>query len=160
MIKDDTRQTIEFVAWLVGIIVFIYFAFLVIFYKSSSPERNETRQMNQIALQKSPIRQIKKNYHLNRGTNSYALEGTAKDHSKYYFIYLPGSKKAYLFPATKGVSEQTVRKKFATKRPSDQIAKVNLGWYRNQAVWEVTSKNAMGDYNYQLYEFKSGKLIG
>lgn len=160
MIKDDTRQTLKFVAWLVAVIVLFYFVFLIVFYKSSSPERMETRELQQIAMQKSPITRIEKNYHLNRGVNSYSLMGTAKNRSTYYFIYLPGSKKAYLLPANKGVSELFIRSKYHSKHHSEKIIKVSLGWYRGRAVWEVTSKNSIGNYHYQLYEFKNGNLIG
>ncbi len=160
IIEDDTKQTLKFIAWLIGILVLLYLVFLLVFYKASAPERNETHQLNQIALQKSPITKIERNYHLNRGVNSYSALGQAKDRSKYYFIYLPGTKKAYLLSADKGVSEKNVARQYTTSRPTDKIVEVNLGWYKNKAVWEVTAKNSNGNYRYQLYEFKNGNLLG
>ncbi|CAM3114295.1 Uncharacterized protein YpmB [Lactobacillus bombicola] len=159
MIKDDTKQAITFLAWLTAIIIVLYFLLLAIFYKASKPERSQVQEINALALSKTPIKHIEKNYHLNRGINSYALKGQVKKQS-YYFIYLPGSKKAYLFPANKGVSEHVVRNKFSGKRANYSIIKVNLGWYKKQAVWEVTAKDQANRYTYQLYEFKNGKLLG
>lgn len=160
MIEDDTRQTIKFVAWLIGIIIFLYAAAVLIFYKASNPERNETKQLNQIALAKSPITKIEKNYHLDRGVNSYSLKGSSKNHQQYYFIYLPGSKKGYLLSAKKGVGEAKVRSSYQAQNPNNKITKVNLGWYNNRAVWEVTAKDSSDHYQYQLYEFKNGNLLG
>lgn len=160
IIEDDTKQMFKFIAWLMGIIVVLYFSSLLIFYKASSPERHQTRVLNQIVLQKSPITKIERNYHLDRGVNSYAVKGLSKNKKTYYFIYLPASKKAYLLPAKKGVSETSIKNKYSAKHPSDQLMEVNLGWYRNRAAWEVTGKDTAGDYRYQLYEFKNGNLLG
>ncbi|BDR60509.1 hypothetical protein [Lactobacillus xylocopicola] len=160
MIKDDTRQTIKVVAWLVAALVLLYFATLVIFYRASRPERSQTQEINRVARQKTPITTITKNYHLDRGVNSYALMGVGKNKQKYYFVYLPGSKRAYLLPAQKGLSEAAIRAKFTAKTPGEKITKVNLGWYRGRAVWETTSKNYAGSYHYRLYDFKNGNLIG
>ena len=160
MIQDDTKQTFKFLAWVFLILVLLYFAFIIIFYKAGNPERAETRELNKIALQKTPIKYTEKTYHLNRGINSYSLKGLTKNHKTYYFIYLPGSKRAYLYPASKGVNEAVIRNKYSTKRPSAKITEVNLGWYQNKPVWEVSSKNDAGEYHYQLFDFKNGKLIG
>lgn len=160
IIEDDTKQTFKFIAWLIAIIVLLYFSFLLIFYKASSPVRNETRELNQIVLQKSPIKKIERNYHLDRGVNSYSAKGVAKNRQTYYFIYLPASKKAYLLSSKKGVNETVVRNKYRTRYPDDKINAVNLGWYQNKAVWEVAAKDSAGDYHYKLYEFKNGNLLG
>ncbi|KGG54235.1 hypothetical protein [Lactobacillus sp. wkB10] len=160
MIQDDTKQTFKFLAWVFIILIFLYFAFIVIFYKAGNPERSETRELNRIAIEKTPIKYTEKNYHLNRGVNSYALKGLTKDHKTYYFIYLPGSKKAYLYSARRGVNEGLIRNKYIAKEPNEKITEVNLGWYKNKPVWEVSSKNIAGEYHYQLYNFKDGKLVG
>lgn len=159
MIKDDTKQTFKFLMWLLAILVLLYFFFVIIFYKAGNPERNETRELQKVALQKTPIKYPVKDYHLNRGVNSYALKGTDKNHTVYYFIYLPGSKKGYLLPASEGVSESTIRNKYSSQKPNEEITEVNLGWYQGKAVWEVSSRNSTGRYNYQLYEFKNGNLL-
>lgn len=160
IIEEDTKQTFKFIAWIIGIIVVLYFSLLLIFYKASSPERYQIRELDQIALQKSPIMKIERNYHLDRGVNSYAVKGTSKGKKTYYFVYLPASKKAYLLSAAKGVSETSIKNKYAAKYPTDHLMEVNLGWFRNRAVWEVTAKDNTGNYRYQLYEFKNGNLLG
>ena len=160
MIQDDTKQTFKFLAWVFIILIFLYFAFIVIFYKAGNPERSEIRELNRIAVEKTPIKYTEKNYHLNRGVNSYALKGLTKNHRTYYFIYLPGSKKAYLYSASKGVNEGLIRNKYSANEPNEKITEVNLGWYKNKPVWEVSSKNIAGEYHYQLYNFKDGKLVG
>ncbi|MDF7672004.1 hypothetical protein PT281_01715 [Lactobacillus sp. ESL0701] len=160
MIKDDTRQTIKFVTWVVIIVVLLYFAFVALFYQAGQPGRSETQNVKQIATSKTPITLVEAHYHLDRGINSYAVKGISKKNGTYYFIYLPGSKKGYLYPAKKGVNETTIRAEFNQKHTGGKINEVNLGWYQNKPVWEVTAKNAAGDYSYKLYEFKTGKFIG
>ncbi|MEB3364451.1 hypothetical protein SDC49_15150 [Lactobacillus sp. R2/2] len=58
------------------------------------------------------------------------------------------------------MNEEVIRHKYESKRPDEKIIEVNLGWYQGKAVWEVSSKNLAGEYHYQLYEFKNGKLVG
>ncbi|WEV36095.1 hypothetical protein [Lactobacillus sp. ESL0677] len=160
MIKDDTRQTIKFVTWVVIIIVLLYLMFVALFYQAGQPGRNETQNVKQIATSKTPITLVQASYHLDREVNSYSVKGISKHNGTYYFIYLPGSKKGYLYPAKKGVSETKIRSEFNQKRTGGKINQVNLGWYKNKPVWEVTAKNAAGDYSYKLYEFKTGNFIG
>ena len=73
---------------------------------------------------------------------------------------MPGSKKGYLLSAKKGVSEAKVRSSYQAQNPNNKITKVNIGWYNNRAVWEVTAKDSADRYQYQLYEFKNGNLLG
>ncbi len=88
MIKDDTRQTIKFVAWVIAIIIVVYIAAVIIVFMAGSPSRKNDRQISQVASQKTPIKNIQQYYHLNRGTDSYALKGTAKKRPSLLF-YLP-----------------------------------------------------------------------
>ncbi|WEV71634.1 hypothetical protein OZY43_04265 [Lactobacillus sp. ESL0785] len=159
MIKDDTRQTIKFIIWLIVVIILAYCLTVVIFYKAGKPAQGEMQEVSRIATEKTPITRVQTYYHLDRGINSYSLKGSGKKGS-YYFIYLPGSKKGYLFPTKKGVSEAAIRSKFKAQGATGKISQVNLGWYRGRAVWEVTAKNSSGSYNYKLYEFKNGNLVG
>ncbi|WEV40688.1 hypothetical protein [Lactobacillus sp. ESL0681] len=159
MIKDDTRQTIKFCAWLIVFLVLAYVVAVLIFYKAGQPEANNNHATAQIALKKTPIKEVHDYYHLDRGVNSYAVKGIGKKHQTYYFVYLPGSKKGYLLAATEGVSETKIKRAYQAKKTANQITQINLGWYKNRAVWEVTAKSKTGSYRYQLYEFKNGSLI-
>ncbi|GAA3636330.1 hypothetical protein GCM10022297_13740 [Lactobacillus hamsteri] len=159
MIQDDTRQTIKFIVWVVVIAIVAYIASVVIFYRAGTPSRNNERQISQIALKKTPIKNVDTYYHLDRGVNSYALKGTNAKGKNYYFIYLPKSKKAYIYPSNKGVSEKRVRDAYKSSHSNSQISNVNLGWYQGKAVWEVSAKTKSGNYNYVLYDFKDGNEI-
>ncbi len=159
MIRDDTRQTIKFVIWVIGIIIAIYIASVAIFYGAGSQSRNNDREITKLANQKTPIRNIDTYYHLDRGVSSYSLKGTSTKGQSYYFIYLPKSKRAYLMPEKKGVSENKIRSEFERLHSNQKISEVNLGWYKGKAVWEVTSQNKNNVYSYTLYEFKTGNEI-
>lgn len=63
MIQDDTRQTIKFVAWVVGIIIVAFFASIAIFYYAGSKSRGNDQKIEQLATTKTPITNIKKYYH-------------------------------------------------------------------------------------------------
>lgn len=159
MIRDDTRQTIKFIIWTLIVIIVLYIASVFIFFRAGTQSRDNDKQITQLAMQKTPIRNVQNYYHLDRGTNSYSLEGTNKKGQTYYFIYLPKTKKAYLYPAKKGVSKSKIKNEFKRLHPKQSISEINLGWYQGEAVWEVTSKNKNNDYSYSLYEFKSGNEI-
>ena len=51
MIRDDTRQTIKFVIWVIGIIIAIYIASVAIFYGAGSQSRNNDREITKLANQ-------------------------------------------------------------------------------------------------------------
>lgn len=159
MIKEDTRQTIKFVIWVLVIAIVGYIASVVIFYRAGTSSRSNDQQIRQIAMQKTPIKNIQTYYHLDRGVNSYSLKGTNAKGKDYYFIYLPKTKKAYLYQGTKGVSESAVRKTYNADHPGLKINGVNLGWYQSKPVWEVASTDKSGNYNFSIYDFKTGKEI-
>lgn len=159
MMQDDTRQTIKFVAWVIGIIVILFLASIGIFYYAGSKSRGNDQKIAQVVASKTPITQIQKYYHLDRGTSSYSISGTGKKGKKYYFIYLPNSKKAYLYQANRGVSETEIKKKFKSTHSDATINHINLGWYKGEAVWEVAYKKKNGNLGYTIYEFKNGNDI-
>ncbi|MDF7638918.1 hypothetical protein PT285_05835 [Lactobacillus sp. ESL0791] len=159
MIKDDTRQTLKFIAWVAGTIIFLYFLAVAVFYFAGDQYRNDIHQTEQLALAKSPIIKVEKRYHLDRGVNSYAVKGRDKAGESYYFIYLPTSKKAYLCDASDGVSAGSVAFTYSQFYPHRKIEKINLGWDHGQAVWEITAQDKDGNYYYTLYKFKNGNKL-
>lgn len=159
MIQDDTRQTIKFIVWVVVIAILFYIASIFVFYKAGSNSRSNEKQIAQTASQKTPITNIQTYYHLDRGTNSYAIKGTDKKGKNYYFVYLPKSKKAYLYQANKGTSENKIKALFKSKNSNDSLKAINLGWYQGKPVWEVTYQTKNNNLGYLLYDFKTGKTI-
>ncbi|EEJ73060.1 hypothetical protein [Lactobacillus ultunensis] len=159
MIQDDTRQTIKFVGWVIGLIIIAFLASIVIFYCAGAKSRGNDQKIAQLASNKTPITNIQKYYHLDRGTSSYAIKGTNRKGEGYYFIYLPNTKKAYLYSAKKGVSEDRIKNNFKSSHTDATINHINLGWYKGEAVWEVAYKKQNGNLGYTLYEFKNGNDI-
>lgn len=159
MIQDDTKQTIKFVAWVISLIIIAFFVSIAIFYYAGSKSRGNNQRVVQLAASKTPITNIEQYYHLDRGTSSYSITGTNKKGRRYYFIYLPNSKKAYLYPAKRGVSETTIKNNFKSSHSNATINHINLGWYKGEAVWEVAYKKSNGNLGYTLYEFKNGNDI-
>lgn len=76
MLQDDTRQTIKFVSWVIGLIIVAFLASIAIFYYAGSRSRGNDQKVTQLATSKTPIRKIQNYYHLDRGTSSYAIAGT------------------------------------------------------------------------------------
>lgn len=143
----------------VGVIAAIYLVLCIIFYIATKPASNAIKETNKIALEKTPITKITKNYHLSRSVESNSLEGTNNKGKKYYFIYLPYSKKAYLYQASKGKSENQILQTFNDAHPGHSNPKCQLGWYKGIPVWEVTYKKKNGNYGYVIYGFKNGKQL-
>ena len=94
MIRDDTRQTIRFIIGVIVFLIVFYIGSIFVFFRAGSSSRQNDRTIAQVASQKTPITNIQTYYHLDRGTNSYALKGTDKKGQTYYFVYLTHSKKA------------------------------------------------------------------
>lgn len=143
----------------VGVIAVIYLVLCIVFYIATKPASDAVKQTNSVALEKTPITRVTKNYHLSRSVESNSLEGTSKKGENYYFIYLPHSKKAYLYQASKGKSEEQILQTFNDAHPGHDNPKCQLGWYKGIPVWEVTYKKKNGNYGYVLYNFKNGKEL-
>ena len=159
ILRDDTRKTIKFIIWVVILAIIFYIASIFVFYKAGSSSRNNDQQIVRIANQKTPITNVQNYYHLNQGTNSYAIKGTDKKGKVYYFIYLPSSKKAYLYQSDKAVSQNKISKIFYEKHPNSNVKSINLGWYQSQPVWEVAYQNKNSKLGFTLYDFHNAKLV-
>lgn len=159
MIRDDTRQTIRFIIGVIIFIIIFYIGSIFVFYRAGSTSRNTDRQITRLATQQTPIRNVQTYYHLDRGVSNYSLKGTNNKGQVYYFIFLPHSKKAYLYSSKKSVSEKQIRTTFKNSHSNRIINNVNLGWYQGNPVWEVAYKNNNGNLGYSLYDFKNGKEL-
>lgn len=158
MMSDDTRKTIRFIVWVLVFIILFYIGSVLVFFGAGSSSRNNDRQMASLARQQTPITNIDAYYHLDRGVSSYALKGESPKGKTYYFVYLPHSKKAYVYPARKGTSQAQIRRQFS-QSGAGKISAINLGWYKGQAAWEVSYQKNNGTLGYVLYDFKSGKML-
>lgn len=143
----------------VGTIAAIYLVLCIVFYFATKPMNDMVKQTNEVALKKTPITTVTKNYHLSRSVESNSLLGMNKKGKKYYFIYLPNSKKAYLYQANKGKSEEQILNIFNEAHPGHKNVKCELGWYKGMPVWEVTYQKENKNYGYVLYNFKNGKEL-
>lgn len=153
------KKGLKITGIVVGVIAVIYLCLCFVFYFATKRASDQVKQTNEIALEKTPITTITKNYHLSRSVESNSLAGTSKKGKKYYFIYLPKSKKAYLYQANKGKSEEQILKIFNEAHPGHNNLKCQLGWYKGMPVWEVTYNKKNGNYGYVLYNFKNGKEL-
>lgn len=159
MIRDDTRQTIRFIIGVIVFIIIFYIASILVFYRAGTTSRNTDRQITRLANQQTPIRNVQNYYHLDRGVSSYSLKGISAKGKVYYFIFLPHSKKAYLYNSKKSVSEKQIKNIFENSHANRIIKTVNLGWYQGNPVWEVAYQNHQGNLGYSLYDFKNGKEL-
>lgn len=154
---EETKKTIRLIIIAILLVIIIYFATVFTFVGAGARSRGNEKQITQLAESKTPIVQVNKYYHLDRGVSSYSLSGTDKKGKQYYFIYRTHRRKAYLYPTSKGVSENSIRQKFKREN-SGKIRSINLGWYHGQAVWEVAFSQKSG-LGYQIYSFKDGKSL-
>lgn len=157
--REETRQTIWFWVWVVAIIVVIFLAGGIIFAEAGFARGQDYKAMDNVAANKTPITQVEKRYHLSRTVNSDAAYGKDKKGHGYYLIYLPSSKRAYLYPAKKGRSQRQIMSKFHASFGHKKQEQANLGWYKGQAAWEVSFVNKDNSRGYAVYTFKKGKRI-
>lgn len=158
MFDYDTRATWKFLAWVFGIIVVIYISAIFLMGFATRPYRVAAKTVSDIAVQKTPIKRVNNTYHLSRDVLSYAVRGENSKKQEAYVIYLPKTKKAYYYLAKKGYNETKIRQRFESLHPSQSIVQINLGWYKNKAVWEVAFNNGK-KLGYALFNFNNGKEI-
>lgn len=160
--NNRIKTILKYVGGVVGVLAIIYLICLIIFFSATHQNRKAAQDADNIAREKTPITQITQNYHLSRkGVVSDSLEGTDKKGKKYYFIYIPKTKKAYLYKANKGWSKSRVINRFNLLHSGLKVenTKVNLGWYHGVPAWEVAYKKENDRYGYAIYSFKSGREL-
>ena len=72
------KKSLKITGIVVGVAAVIYLFICIIFYFATKPMSDSIKQTNDIALQKTPITTITKNYHLSRSVESNSLVGTMK----------------------------------------------------------------------------------
>ena len=77
------KKSLKITGIVVGVAAVIYLFICIIFYFATKPMSDSIKQTNDIALQKTPITTITKNYHLSRSVESNSLVGTSKKGKKY-----------------------------------------------------------------------------
>lgn len=153
------KQGLKIVGGVIGVLLVIYIICIIIFIAGTKTESDNQKTVAAVATDKTPITQITKTYHLSRSVKSDSVVGTDKKGKKYYFIYLPHSKKSYLYSANSGISESKAKSIFNSQHPGHSNLNIELGWYKGRPVWEISYKKSNGNYGYALYNFKDGKEI-
>lgn len=157
--REESRQTIWFWVWVFIALVVIFLIGGIIFASAGFQRGQEYKEMDRVAQAKTPIVQVQQRYHLSRSVNSSAIYGQDKKGHGYYLIYLPNSKRAYLYSAKKGRSARQIMRKFHAERGHKKQEQINLGWYKGQPAWEVSFVNANSSRGYAIYTFKKGRRI-
>ncbi|QNQ82304.1 hypothetical protein [Lactobacillus sp. PV012] len=157
--NQTVKRGLKILGGIIATLIIIYGICVVIFLVGTNSRAQGEKAVEKIALKKTPITKVEETYHLSGDTESNSLLGTDKKGKKYYFIYLPKSKKSYLYNSKDGISEQKVLKLFNTQYPNYKNPQVELGWYKDTPVWEITYKKDNGNYLYVIYSFKSGEKL-
>ncbi|APT19217.1 hypothetical protein FC62_GL000193 [Amylolactobacillus amylotrophicus DSM 20534] len=140
-------------------LLLVFCAILIVLKLAIDPRSNSEEQVRTIALRKTPIKTVAEYYHLNRSVRSVSLAGQDSKKKNYYFIYLPKSKKAYLYDTKNGQSKKKILKIFRENHPNRIVKDINLGWYQKHAVWEVHYTKNNGKVGFVLYNFKNGEEL-
>lgn len=146
-------------SYIIGTLLVLYLITVIIFLKGTSPIRKNNNQVNEIAIDKTPITKIKTNYHLSTDTISDSVYGINKAGKKYYFVFVPKTNKGYLYPANKGKSKSQIINIFNEKHSNYKNVNYQFGWYKKLPVWEISYKKNNGNYGYAIYSFKTGKEL-
>lgn len=157
--RDENRQTLIFIGWLFGIIIVLALAASIVLAAAGRERGSDYRAMQSVINRKTPIVRVDHAYHLSRSCRSVAASGVDRHGHRYYFVFLPTSKRAYLYAGNKGKSQQAILQKAERDHGKHNDTTINLGWYRGQPVWEVAYRKQNGDCSYLLYSFKTGKQL-
>ncbi|MFC2694520.1 MAG: hypothetical protein ACFN0Y_00670 [Lactobacillus sp.] len=157
--REESRQTLWFWFWVIMALMIIFLLAGLIFASAGFKRGQEYKEMDSVAQRKTPIVRVQKRYHLSRTVNSSAVYGQDRKGHGYYLIYLPASKRAYLYAAAKGRSAKQIMRKFYQEEGHKRQEQINLGWYKGQPAWEVSFVNANSSRGYALYSFKKGHRL-
>lgn len=153
------KPLLKIAIWTLVSLVIIYIICFIIFMIGTHPLRQQSKNVSELALSKTPITKVEETYHMSQNKVSNSVKGIDKKGQTYYFVYLANSKKAYLYKANEGITENHVKALFDSKHPGHKNLKVEFGWYQNKPVWEISYKKHNGNYGYAIYSFKTGKQL-
>ncbi|QNQ80408.1 hypothetical protein [Lactobacillus sp. PV034] len=157
--NNHVKSIFKTALWTFIVILIIYFICFIVFMFGTHPYRAQAKTVNNLALTKTPITKINHTYHMSLSKVSNSVEGTDKKGAKYYFTYLEGSNKAYLYKASEGISRAQTQNAFNSRHPGHHNLMTTFGWYQNKPVWEISYKKSNGNYGYAIYSFKTGKQL-
>ena len=150
--KDKEQRRVMI---LLGAIVFllIVIIFSSIFYiRSTRPMRQARNEAIEIAQKYTDLKEVDQFYWFNRQASSFSLVGTDDKENKI-------GEKVSVFKQSDGLTEEAARQLVAEKHPEETIQKATLGLFKEQAAWEIMTKDASGELHYYLLGFKDGKEI-
>ena len=159
LMNERLKTYFKYLGGTVLTLLIIYLVCFAVFLAATHPTRAQEKTSKDIALSKTPIVNVQRQYHLSRDVVSDSLEGTDKKGKKYYFVYLPKNKKAYLYQASKGLSRSQAIARFNNLHLGHDNLKVEFGWYKDKPVWEISYKKDNGNYGYAIISFKTGREL-
>ena len=80
------KKGLEITGIVVGVIAVIYLCLCFVFYFATKRASDQVKQTNEIALEKTPITTITKNYHLSRSVESNITSSICQKAKKLIFI--------------------------------------------------------------------------
>ena len=105
------------------------------------------------------MKEVDQFYWFNRQASSFSLVGTDDKENKIVVIIPKSGEKVSVFKQSDGLTEEAARQLVAEKHPEETIQKATLGLFKEQAAWEIMTKDASGELHYYLLGFKDGKEI-
>ena len=157
--KDKEQRRVMI---LLGAIVFllIVIIFSSIFYiRSTRPMRQARNEAIEIAQKYTDLKEVDQFYWFNRQASSFSLVGTDDKENKIVVIIPKSGEKVSVFKQSDGLTEEAARQLVAEQHPEETIQKATLGLFKEQAAWEIMTKDASGELHYYLLGFKDGKEI-
>ncbi|WP_291291903.1 DUF5590 domain-containing protein [Enterococcus sp.] len=157
--KDKEQRRVMI---LLGAIVFllVVIIFSSIFYiRSTRPMRQARNEAIEIAQKYTDLKEVDQFYWFNRQSSSFSLIGKDDKENKIVVIIPKSGEKVSVFNQSDGLTEEAARQQIADKHPEETIQKATLGLYKDQAAWEIMTKDAAGELHYYLLSFKDGKEI-
>ncbi|MGM9904019.1 hypothetical protein A5844_000726 [Enterococcus sp. 10A9_DIV0425] len=158
--KTEKEKTINYI--LLGLIIFLLtvIVFSSIFYlRSSRPMSQAKKEATALAEQYADLKEVDRFYWFTREETYFSLTGK-NDKGQNIVVIIPKSgDKIKVLDQTKGLTEKQAKQEIAKAHPEVQFEKVSLGMYKDQPVWEITSKDSENRLNYYLLSFETGEEV-
>lgn len=146
------------IAVLIVLVLVLIFAFGT-FNRSLAPFHQKEARFEQLARKQKYVKKTDRFYWFTRKKTYYTVSGETKDGQAKLIVFDAKKKVVADLNVKDGLDRNQVLKMFNEEHPKIVIDRLNFGMYDETPVWEITSKNTQGTFDYYLFSFKDGQEL-
>lgn len=140
------------------LLLMIILVFSLAYIRASRPMRQARDEAFELAQKHNLLQKVNKFYWFTREETYFSLIGEDEKGREKVVIIPKSGQEILSFNQNEGLTEKEAKSVIQQSYPKEQIKKITLGFYQNQAVWEVMTK-VSDEERYHLLTFNDGTII-